>query len=558
MITLVALAALAASGCVHAQTLDRPPMTRVAGAAVASEFQFSAQARGPVGPPGGTVTVSDPSFTLPDGTPWVPFAVGTPVQISGDANPEVVTVTGVSCSTGGPPCSFVADFSASHPGSFTVSSATDGLQEAINYEAQHGGGSVIADPDWGGSVPSLLSELHLPSDVLLIDETVGDFNFYGEGNGSAPKLIAAFSSSTGTNLGGGGGASYPPAGVPNSTGAAWGSSFQVGTAANDLVQLNASGQLPPVSAANLINFPILNQNTSGQSGTTLAFAFAPTQCAAGEAAAGIATNGGATGCFTPSGSGDLPTEPGSPNGTALGLVETPAGGTSQTAAWTADALGVNAQVGTSYTIEGDPASGASDLSALITADNAAAQTYTLCLLGTTGCGQGFFFSLLNLGLGNVTFVPGTGQAVMGDPVVPPGYLAQVVATSATEWLVEAVPVEPGLANAASGGTAVNELAKMTSAGLVATATTDTTGAIGIVTANAGTSAAASVAASGIAGCQFDATTVTEGDWVQISSTTAGDCHDAGASKPASGEIIGHAAASGAASSVQPVLVEVAW
>lgn len=58
-------------------------------------------------------------------------------------------------------------------------------------------------------------------------------------------------------------ASYPGAGVPNSTGSAWGTSYTVGTAADNLVQLNGSGQLPAVSAANLTNFPTLNQNTTG-------------------------------------------------------------------------------------------------------------------------------------------------------------------------------------------------------------------------------------------------------------------------------------------------------
>ena len=41
---------------------------------------------------------------------------------------------------------------------------------------------------------------------------------------------------------------YPGAGVPLSTGSAWGTSYTVGTAANHLVQLNASAQLPSVSA----------------------------------------------------------------------------------------------------------------------------------------------------------------------------------------------------------------------------------------------------------------------------------------------------------------------
>ncbi|MDX9833017.1 MAG: hypothetical protein RBU35_22295, partial [Anaerolineae bacterium] len=48
---------------------------------------------------------------------------------------------------------------------------------------------------------------------------------------------------------------YPGTGVPNSTGSAWGASYTVGTAANNLVQLNASAQLPAVSGALLTNIP---------------------------------------------------------------------------------------------------------------------------------------------------------------------------------------------------------------------------------------------------------------------------------------------------------------
>lgn len=60
---------------------------------------------------------------------------------------------------------------------------------------------------------------------------------------------------------------YPGAGVPNSTGSAWGTSYTVGTGANNLVQLNGSSQLPAVSAALLTNFPTLNQNTTGSAAT---------------------------------------------------------------------------------------------------------------------------------------------------------------------------------------------------------------------------------------------------------------------------------------------------
>ena len=58
---------------------------------------------------------------------------------------------------------------------------------------------------------------------------------------------------------------YPGAGVGNSTGSAWGTSYAVGTAANDLVQLNGSIQLPSVSGALLTNIPI-TLTTTGTSG----------------------------------------------------------------------------------------------------------------------------------------------------------------------------------------------------------------------------------------------------------------------------------------------------
>ncbi len=93
---------------------------------------------------------------------------------------------------------------------------------------------------------------------------------------------------------------YPGAGVANSNGTSWLTSYQVGAAANNLVQLNASGQLPAVSAALLTNFPILNQPTTGQAGTALALAALPSNCGANIAAIGILANGNATGCFTPS------------------------------------------------------------------------------------------------------------------------------------------------------------------------------------------------------------------------------------------------------------------
>ena len=54
-----------------------------------------------------------------------------------------------------------------------------------------------------------------------------------------------------------GSATYPSAaGVANWNGSAWGTSYTVGTAANNLVQLNGSAQLPAVSGALLTDVPL--------------------------------------------------------------------------------------------------------------------------------------------------------------------------------------------------------------------------------------------------------------------------------------------------------------
>ncbi len=95
-----------------------------------------------------------------------------------------------------------------------------------------------------------------------------------------------------------------------------------------------------------------------------------------------------------------------------------------------------------------------------------------------------------------------------------------------------------IANAGTTGTTVNKLAKLNTSGTaVIAATTDTDGMIGVVVGSAGTSGNAQIAIHGQAACVFDGAT-TAGDFVTISSTTAGDCHDAGSARPAGSQSIG--------------------
>jgi hypothetical protein len=98
-------------------------------------------------------------------------------------------------------------------------------------------------------------------------------------------------------------------------------------------------------------------------------------------------------------------------------------------------------------------------------------------------------------------------------------------------------------NAPTTGTTLNSVVKPifpcppNNGCVINTATTDTGGALGIVVEGAGTTGKATVALLGSVNCNFDGS-VTAGDYVQISSTVSGDCHDAGPSYPASGQILG--------------------
>jgi hypothetical protein len=102
-------------------------------------------------------------------------------------------------------------------------------------------------------------------------------------------------------------------------------------------------------------------------------------------------------------------------------------------------------------------------------------------------------------------------------------------------------------NEGSTGTVLGKLAKLTGnpALAILAAKTDTGGIVGIVTAGAGTSGTAEIATAGQASCVFDGGT-TAGDYVSISSTIAGDCHDGGSTYPSTGQILGRVLSTNAA------------
>jgi hypothetical protein len=97
-----------------------------------------------------------------------------------------------------------------------------------------------------------------------------------------------------------------------------------------------------------------------------------------------------------------------------------------------------------------------------------------------------------------------------------------------------------LCNDGTTGTALNFLAKyngVTPACAVKAGTTDTDGVIGVVSGGSGTSGSAVITYRGWAQCSFDSGT-TAGDYVVTSTTNAGDCHDAGTTRPTGAQVLG--------------------
>jgi hypothetical protein len=108
-------------------------------------------------------------------------------------------------------------------------------------------------------------------------------------------------------------------------------------------------------------------------------------------------------------------------------------------------------------------------------------------------------------------------------------------------VIASSPAAPTItvANAGSTGTTSNTLTKLTGAPSTAViaATSDTKGVVGIVTSGSGTTGNAVIQIAGTVNCVFDGTT-TAGDYVQISTSTGGDCHDSGPNYPTTGQAIG--------------------
>jgi hypothetical protein len=115
-----------------------------------------------------------------------------------------------------------------------------------------------------------------------------------------------------------------------------------------------------------------------------------------------------------------------------------------------------------------------------------------------------------------------------------------------------------ICNDATTGTVINALAVLSAAGCaIKPASALSSGAIGVVIANAGTSGTATLAKAGSAFCMFDATATVIGDYVVPSSTTGSFylCHDGGATRPPGTQILGRVLQASAGSTTVQMFLE---
>jgi len=168
--------------------------------------------------------------------------------------------------------------------------------------------------------------------------------------------------------------------------------------------------------------------------------------------------------------------------------------------------------------------------------------------GTASGAENHYVTVTNAAASPYTFKSTTTGALAGSPAAYPtaATLRAAIASGLTYALgagidVQANPVISEFPNSSSGTTAYY-LAALTNAGQVQVASVSSpTGIAGICVGSCGTSAAAPsarIAVNGTAYCFFD-NSPNPGDYLQPSTSTAGQCHGAGASYPANGvQIIG--------------------
>jgi hypothetical protein len=128
---------------------------------------------------GGTLTVQNGWITLSDGTIVTPFNTNAPVSVinalGNDTQTPSAVSTYVQSNLYGPSATVTATtWTYAHAPGDRVSSGTAGLQEAINYAAAKGGGTVLVDNEWytQGGTAAILAAATVSSGVTILNTTI--------------------------------------------------------------------------------------------------------------------------------------------------------------------------------------------------------------------------------------------------------------------------------------------------------------------------------------------------------------------------------------------------
>lgn len=178
----------------------------------------------------------------------------------------------------------------------------------------------------------------------------------------------------------------------------------------------------------------------------------------------------------------------------------------------------------------DQGSGSDWLSKTVGGDCTLAASGSLTCVKTNGTAFGPWATLASE-TANVLYKGNGSSAPVASALLDNGTI--VASSESVDVQGNAYVVE--VPNNSSTATVLNKLAILTGTGTATVATTGTTdGILGIVVGGAGTSGNAQIATRGLANCVFDGAT-TANDWVQISGSSGGECHDSGSATRASAE-----------------------
>jgi hypothetical protein len=201
----ILFALLLSTALAGAQSSPPSTQSRVAGRFVAYNYGLWQTNPTKIGAATGvqTFTVNLQFVTLADGRQVVPWSTNAPIYVG----TEKVTPSAVSgCSIGDTRpgiCSITATFSQSHTVVDTVTSATFGLQEALNDAGSSGGGAVVIDSAWtnAGGTTAIKNAATLPTSTGVEDARTGAPSGGGTGISGATsgQALIAGSATTATS-----------------------------------------------------------------------------------------------------------------------------------------------------------------------------------------------------------------------------------------------------------------------------------------------------------------------------------------------------------------------